>query len=76
MGAIEFIHRKILDAAEQGAAVLLISTELEEIISLSDTVAVMSGGALSQPLRGPDINLENLGLLMGGSSLEGGGANV
>lgn len=76
VGAIEFIHRKILDAAEQGAAVLLISTELEEIISLSDTVAVMSGGALSQPLRGPDINLENLGLLMGGASLEGGGANV
>lgn len=76
VGAIEFIHRKILEAAEQGAAVLLVSTELEEIISLSDTVAVMSGGVLSQPLRGTDINLENLGLLMGGASLEGGAGNV
>ena len=72
VGAIEFIHRKILDAAERGAAVLLVSTELEEIISLSDTVAVMSGGTLSRPLRGGEVTLENLGLLMGGSGLEGG----
>ena len=71
VGAIEFIHRKILDAANQGAAVLLVSTELEEIASLSDTVAVMASGKLSQPLRGDMVNLENLGLLIGGSDLEG-----
>jgi ABC-type uncharacterized transport system ATPase subunit len=76
VGAIEFIHRKILEAAEDGAAVLLVSTELEEIVSLSDTVAVLSGGSLSQPLQGDSLNLENLGLLMGGSSLEGGVANA
>jgi len=72
VGAIEFIHRKILDAATNGAAVLLVSTELEEIASLSDTVAVMNSGKLSQLLRGDMVNLENLGLLLGGSSLEGG----
>ena len=72
VGAIEFIHRKILDAATNGAAVLLVSTELEEIASLSDTVAVMNSGKLSQRLRGDMVNLENLGLLLGGSSLEGG----
>lgn len=75
VGAIEFIHRKILDAAGAGAAVLLVSTELEEIASLSDTVAVLSGGMLSQPLRGSQVNLENLGLLMGGAGLEGGGGH-
>ena len=72
VGAIEFIHRKILDAADNGAAVLLVSTELEEIASLSDTVAVISDGRLSAPLRGEAVNLENLGLLIGGASLEGG----
>ncbi len=72
VGAIEFIHTKILEAASQGAAVLLVSTELEEIASLSDTVVVMSDGQVSAPLRGDDLNLENLGLLMGGSTLEGG----
>jgi len=72
VGAIEFIHRQILDAASRGAAVLLVSTELEEIASLSDTVAVMNSGKLSQLLRGDMVNLENLGLLLGGSSLEGG----
>ena len=71
VGAIEFIHRKILDVASNGAAVLLVSTELEEIASLSDTVAVISDGRLSQPLRGDEVNLENLGLLIGGASLEG-----
>lgn len=76
VGAIEFIHKKILEAANQGAAVLLVSTELEEIASLSDTVAVMSGGKLSQPLRGSMVNLENLGLLIGGSKLEGGTADA
>ena len=44
----------------------------EEIASLSDTVAVMNSGKLSQRLRGDMVNLENLGLLLGGSSLEGG----
>ena len=76
VGAIEFIHRKILDAANSGAAVLLVSTELEEIASLSDTVAVISDGRLSQPLRGDKVNLENLGLLIGGASLEGGESNA
>lgn len=75
VGAIEFIHRKILDAANQGAAVLLVSTELDEIVSLSDTVAVISSGRLSQPLRGDMVNMENLGLLIGGSELEGRAAH-
>lgn len=72
VGAIEFIHHKILDAANAGMAVLLVSTELEEIVSLSDTVSVMSSGALSAPLRGKQLTMENLGLLMGGVNLGGG----
>ena len=76
VGAIEFIHRKILDAAKDGAAVLLVSTELEEIVSLSDTVAVMFDGALSRPLQGDELNVENLGLLLGGAKIEGGAAHA
>lgn len=72
VGAIEFIHHKILDAANAGMAVLLVSTELEEIVSLSDTVSVMSSGALSAPLRGKQLIMENLGLLMGGVNMGGG----
>lgn len=69
VGAIEYIHTKILEAADSGVAVLLISTELEEILSLSDTVSVISGGTLSEPLTGSSLTMENIGLLMGGSTI-------
>lgn len=72
VGAIEFIHKQIIDAANRGAAVLLVSTELEEIISLSDSVSVIFDGRLSAPLRGSSLNMENLGLLMGGSKIKEG----
>ena len=75
VGAIESIHRRILEAASAGLSVLLVSTELEEIMSLSDTVAVISGGRLSKPLRGDTLTMENLGLLMGGSDIQGGDEN-
>jgi simple sugar transport system ATP-binding protein len=70
VGAIEFVHRKILEAASAGAAVLLISTELEELLSLSDTVRVLFDGRLSRPLRGDALNLKSLGLLLGGGREE------
>ena len=70
VGAIEFIHRKILEAADKGTAVLLVSTEMEEILSLSDTIRIISDGRLSEPLREEDMNPERLGLLLGGSAPE------
>ncbi|MEA5060536.1 MAG: ABC transporter ATP-binding protein [Candidatus Pelethousia sp.] len=66
VGAIEFIHKKLLEAREQGAAILLISSELEEIMTLSDRVVVMCNGKISHELAAEDITIENIGLLMGG----------
>ena len=66
VGAIEFIHKKLLKARDQGAAILLISSELEEIMSLSDRVSVICNGKISRELTAEDITIENIGLLMGG----------
>jgi simple sugar transport system ATP-binding protein len=67
VGAIEFIHGKILEASAAGAAVLLVSSELEEILTLADSVAVMSNGGLCDVLKGDALNLEHIGMLMGGA---------
>jgi simple sugar transport system ATP-binding protein len=77
VGAIEFVHEKLLEARAKGTAILLISSELEEILALSDRVLVMSGGAFSGELTRENITAENIGMLMGGEELsqtEGGGA--
>ena len=71
VGAIEFIHQQILDASDKGTAVLLVSTEMEEILQLSDTVRIISDGKLSAPLSEEDMNAETLGLLLGGSGGKG-----
>jgi simple sugar transport system ATP-binding protein len=71
VGAIEFIHEKLLQARARGAAILLISSELEEILALSDRVLVLSGGAFSGELTEGGITPENIGMLMGGESLPG-----
>ena len=68
VGAIEFIHGKILEARAAGCAVLLVSSELEEITALSDSVVVMHNGGLSDVLCGEDMNTERIGMLLGGVS--------
>src|SRR5690606_34396245 len=65
VGAIEFIHRRLLDMRDQGKAVLLVSVELDEIRSLSDRILVMFGGRIVGE-RGPDATEGELGLLMAG----------
>ena len=67
VGAIEFIHGKILEASAAGAAVLLVSSELEEILALADSVVVMNNGGICDVLQGGALNLENIGMLMGGA---------
>ena len=68
VGAIEGVHRLLLAQREVGAAILLISEELEELLSLSDRVAVIYEGRLMGELRNPDI--ETVGLMMTGTPLE------
>jgi ABC-type uncharacterized transport system ATPase subunit len=65
IGAIEFIHRRIVQARDGGAAVLLVSAELDEVRSLSDRIAVMYEGKIVS-IESPDTPEERLGLLMTG----------
>ncbi len=66
VGSIEFIHRRIVEARDQGAAVLLVSAELDEIMSLSDRIAVMYKGGILATLDAKEATREQLGLLMAG----------
>jgi general nucleoside transport system ATP-binding protein len=70
VGSIEFIHRRIVEARDKGAAVLLISAELDEILSLSDRIAVMYKGQILETLDAKEATREKLGLLMAGVSKE------
>ena len=66
VGSIEFIHGRIIEARDQGCAVLLISAELDEIMSLSDRIAVMYKGQILETLEAKTATREQLGLLMAG----------
>src|SRR5205085_12257218 len=65
IGAIEFIHRRLIAMRDRGKAVLLISVELDEIRSLSDRILVMFAGRIVGE-RGPETTEGELGLLMAG----------
>lgn len=66
VGSIEFIHSRIVAARDQGVAVLLVSAELDEILSLSDRIAVMYKGRILETLDAKQATREQLGLLMAG----------
>ena len=66
VGSIEFIHKQIVKMRDGGAAVLLVSAELDEILSLSDTVAVMYGGRIIGQMPIDAANRDDIGLLMAG----------
>jgi simple sugar transport system ATP-binding protein len=68
IGAIEFIHQQIVALRDQGKAILLISVELDEILSLSDRVVVMFDGEIMGERNPMDTNEKELGLLMAGVS--------
>ena len=74
VGSIEYIHRQIISLRDEGVAVLLISAELDEILSLSDRIAVMFHGEIIKILPAKQATRSILGLLMAGS-VENGNAN-
>lgn len=76
VGSIEFLHNQIIEQRDSGSAVLLVSAELDEILSLSDRVAVMFDGRIVKTLPIEEATRERLGLLMAGSDIEGEKANV
>ena len=69
VGAMEFIHQRIIRERDQGRPVLLISTELDEVMSLSDRVAVMYAGKIVAVVPA-DTSTEKIGLLMAGANPE------
>jgi ABC-type uncharacterized transport system ATPase subunit len=70
IGAIEFIHQQIMTLRERGKAILLVSVELEEIMSLSDRIAVMFDGQIMGERLPNETNEKELGLLMAGITEE------
>ncbi|HEY5079393.1 MAG TPA: ATP-binding cassette domain-containing protein, partial [Opitutaceae bacterium] len=66
IGAIEFIHRRLVELRDAGKAVLVVSVELDEIMGLSDRILVMAGGEIVGEVRGEGATEESLGLLMAG----------
>ncbi len=66
VGSIEFIHNQIVAKRDEGVAVLLVSSELDEIMSLSDRIAVMYKGEIIDIVPREEATRENIGLLMAG----------
>ena len=70
VGAIEFIHKRIIEQRDNFKAVLLVSFELEEILNVSDRIAVLHDGEIVGIVNANETSEQELGLLMAGSSLE------
>ncbi len=68
IGAIEFIHRRLIAMRDAGKAILVISVELEEILGLSDRILVMCGGRVTGERSAKEATEQNIGLLMAGVS--------
>jgi simple sugar transport system ATP-binding protein len=67
VGSIEYIHRRIVQKRDEGAAVLIVSTELDEVLALGDRIAVMYHGRIVAILDPAEATPERLGLYMGGA---------
>lgn len=69
VGAIEFVHKFLVEQRDKGKAVLLISFELDEVLSLSDRIAVIYSGKISKTLQRKDTDEREIGLLMAGGGV-------
>lgn len=76
VGAIEFIHKKLIEERDKGRAVLLVSFELDEILDVSDRIAVMFDGQIVAEVKPEETDEQELGLLMAGSKREKVGDNA
>ena len=66
IGAIEFIHSRLLEIRDAGCAILLVSVELEEIMALSDRILVMNGGRIVGEVFRGEADADRIGLMMAG----------
>ena len=70
VGSIEYVHQQIVKKRDEGTAVLLVSTELDEIMSLSDRIAVMFRGQIVGIMDADEVSREELGLMMAGATVQ------
>jgi len=70
VGAIEFVHKKLIELRDEGKAVLLVSLELDEVMDLSDRIAVMYDGRIVGILNAKDATEKKLGIMMAGGSAQ------
>lgn len=70
VGAIEYVHRFLVEQRDKGKAVLLISFELDEIMSLSDRISVIYGGKIVKTMAQGEADEQELGLLMSGGKVD------
>lgn len=68
VGAIEYIHKTLVNLRDQGKAILLISLELDEIMHVSDTISVMYDGKIVGSFKQGEVDENTIGLLMAGGS--------
>ena len=67
IGAIEFIHRELVKIRDRGCAVLVVSVELDEILSLADRIVVMFAGGITGEIPAARADERTLGLMMAGA---------
>jgi len=70
VGTTQFVREELLRLREEGATILLISSDLTEVLSLSDEIAVMYKGEIMGILNSQEATRENVGLMMGGLTLK------
>jgi simple sugar transport system ATP-binding protein len=71
VGAVGYVHEQLLAARSSGAGILLISEDLDELLALSDQVAVMYRGRLSPRIARERVEIRELGLMMAGHGYAG-----
>ncbi|MCM3738989.1 ABC transporter ATP-binding protein [Oceanobacillus luteolus] len=75
VGAIEFVHQKLVEERDKGKAILLVSFELDEILDVSDRIVVIYDGRIVADLDAKETNERELGLLMAGSGTDKAGVS-
>jgi ABC-type uncharacterized transport system ATPase subunit len=72
VGAVATVHQLLLDAAAKGVGVLLVSEDLDEVMALSDRIAVMYEGKILACIEAAEADISRIGMLMGGADLDEG----
>ncbi|MEW4353740.1 ABC transporter ATP-binding protein [Streptococcus pneumoniae] len=70
VGAIEYIHKRLIEERDKGKAVLVVSFELDEILNVSDRIAVIHDGKIQGIVKPEDTNKQELGILMAGGDMK------